>query len=79
MTRHTRAGAKSVVGALWEVSDSSAEALMANFYAHLGRGEDEASSLREAKLDYIQRAGDRAPGFWAAFTLIGDGSSQITF
>src|SRR5579863_3658396 len=48
--------------------------LMKDFYTHLARGEDEATSLRQAKLDCLQRLGDRPPVFWAAFTLVGDGS-----
>jgi len=73
------AGAKSVVGALWSVDDSATEALMKDFYAHLANGEDKASALRHAKLDYLQQMGDRPPVFWAAFTLVGDGSEPITF
>jgi CHAT domain-containing protein len=73
------AGAKSVVAALWGVDDSAAGALMKDFYTHLARGEDEATSLRQAKLDCLQRLGDRPPVFWAAFTLVGDGSGSITF
>jgi CHAT domain-containing protein len=73
------AGAKSVVGALWSVDDSATEALMKDFYAHLANGEDRASALRHAKLDYLQQMGDRPPVFWAGFTLVGDGSGAITF
>jgi CHAT domain-containing protein len=73
------AGAKSVVGALWNVDDSATEALMKDFYRHLASGEDKAFALRQAKLDYLERLGDRPPIFWAAFTLVGDGSSPIAF
>jgi len=73
------AGAKSVVGALWSVDDSATEALMKDFYRHLANGEDKASALRQAKLDYLGRLGDRPPIFWAAFTLVGDGAAPITF
>lgn len=73
------AGAKSVVGALWSVDDSSTEALMKEFYRHLAKREDKASALRQAKLDYLERLGDRPPVFWAAFTLVGDGSAPISF
>jgi CHAT domain-containing protein len=73
------AGAKSVVGALWDVDDSATDTLMRSFYAHLANGEDKASALRHAKLDYLERLGDRPPAYWAAFTLLGDGSSRITF
>jgi CHAT domain-containing protein len=73
------AGAKSVVGALWNVDDSATQALMKDFYTHLADGQDKASALRQAKLDYLQRLGDRPPVFWAAFTLVGDGSAPIIF
>jgi CHAT domain-containing protein len=52
---------------------------MKDFYTHLANGEDKASALRHAKLDYLQRWGDRPLTYWAAFTLVGDGSSTITF
>jgi CHAT domain-containing protein len=71
------AGAKSVVGALWNVDDSATDTLMKDFYAHLANGEDKASALRQAKFDYLQRLGDRPPAYWAAFTLVGDGSARI--
>jgi CHAT domain-containing protein len=73
------AGAKSVVGALWGVDDSATDTLMKGFYTHIAKGEDKASALRQAKLDYLQRLGDRPPAYWAAFTLVGDGSTPITF
>jgi len=73
------AGAKSVVGALWDVDDSATEALMKNFYRNLAQGEDKSTALRQAKLDYLQRLGDLPPSLWAAFTLVGDGSAPITF
>jgi CHAT domain-containing protein len=69
------AGAKSVVGALWDVDDSATEALMKDFYRHLAEGEDKSTALREAKLDYLKRWGDISPSFWAGFTLVGDGST----
>jgi CHAT domain-containing protein len=73
------AGAKSVVGALWNVDDSATDTLMRSFYTHLASGEDKASALRHAKRDYLERLGDRPPAYWAAFTLLGDGSLAITF
>jgi CHAT domain-containing protein len=61
------------------VDDSATQALMKDFYTHLADGQDKASALRQAKLDYLQRLGDRPPVFWAAFTLVGDGSAPIIF
>ena len=73
------AGAKSVVGALWEVEDSAAEALMKAFYIHLSQGQEKASALRQAKLDCLRRSANSSPVYWAPFTLIGDGSAPIVF
>ena len=72
-------GAKSVVGALWEVDDSATRSLMKNFYSHLAQGQDKASALRQAKLDYLRTSPNRSPALWAPFTLIGDGSAPIIF
>jgi len=73
------AGAKSVVGALWDVDDSATESLMKAFYSHLAQGQDKAFALRQAKLDYLQRSANSSPVCWAPFTLIGDGSAPIIF
>jgi len=73
------AGAKSVLGSLWDVDDSASLQLMKIFYMHLARGEDISSALRQAKLDYLEKVGDRAPAYWAAFVLVGDGSAPIRF
>jgi CHAT domain-containing protein len=72
------AGVKSVVAALWSVDDLSTGTLMKHFYAHLARKEDEASALRNAKLDLLNELGDRSPFYWAGFTLTGDGAKPIT-
>lgn len=73
------AGARSVVGSLWEVEDSATRIQMKQFYTHLAQGEDEAAALRQAKLDYLRLVGDRAPIYWAGFVLVGDGSAPIRF
>jgi len=73
------AGAKSVLGALWDVKDTAAMQFMTNFYTQLARGEDIASALRQAKLDYLENMGDPPPAYWAAFVLVGDGSAPIGF
>ena len=62
------AGAKSVLGALWEVDDSAARQFMTIFYTQLARREDEASALRQAKLEYLEKMGDRPPVYWAPFS-----------
>jgi CHAT domain-containing protein len=73
------AGAKSVVASVWSAEDSATEMLMKQFYTHLAEKEDKASALRHAKLDYLEKMGNRAPIFWAPFVLVGDGSAPISF
>jgi CHAT domain-containing protein len=82
------AGAHTVLGSLWGVSDESTADLMSRFYAYLKAGQSKDAALRAAQLDFIRAgrgsvgtAGRRTPegakGFshpfhWAAFTLTGD-------
>jgi CHAT domain-containing protein len=73
------AGAKSVVASVWSADDSSTQLLMKQFYTHLAEKEDKASALRHAKLDYLEKMGNRAPIYWAPFVLVGDGSSPVNF
>jgi CHAT domain-containing protein len=68
-----RAGARRVIAALWEVSDSSSTPqLMDELYQGLDRGEDPATALRNAKLSMI-RLGNHSvfvkPFYWAPFQL----------
>ena len=73
------AGARTVAASLWPVDDASTELLMKQFYTHLAQKEDEASALRQAKLDYIKSKGDKSPIFWGPFIVVGDASKPINF
>jgi CHAT domain-containing protein len=68
-----RAGARNVIGSLWEVSDTSSTArLMDVLYEGLGRGQDPAIALRGAKLFILKsNAGTvfHKPFYWAPFQL----------
>lgn len=65
-----RAGAHRVVGALWEVSDTSTPRLMDSFYGNLANGNSPESSLRIAKLDLIHsRSRFSLPFYWAVFQM----------
>jgi CHAT domain-containing protein/predicted negative regulator of RcsB-dependent stress response len=65
-----RAGAHNVIGALWEVSDTSTPELMDKLYDGLSRGEDPASALRAAKLSLLhQDSVYKKPRYWAPFQL----------
>lgn len=74
------AGAKGVVATSWSVDDKYTTALMERFYTHLAQNQDKGSALRQAKIDLLNKSGDRTvPFYWAGFTLVGEGSSPISF
>jgi CHAT domain-containing protein len=65
-----RAGAHSVVGALWEASDDSSPRLMDTLYQGLEDGQTPATALRHAKLGLLHSNGKfRLPFFWAPFQI----------
>ena len=65
-----RAGAHSVIGALWEVSDVSTPQLMDTLYGELLRGSPPDAALRSAKLAMLHGGGVfRKPLYWAPFQL----------
>ncbi len=65
-----RAGAHNVIGALWEVSDSSTPQLMDALYGGLEKGEPPQDALRAAKLSLLHSDGVyRKAFYWAPFQL----------
>ncbi len=65
-----RAGAHSVIGAMWEVSDVSTPQLMDTLYSRLLAGERPDAALRSAKLTLLHSDGVfRKPLYWASFQL----------
>jgi CHAT domain-containing protein len=65
-----RAGAHNVIGALWEVSDTSTPQLMDDLYTGLMRGDSPAVALRRAKLAMLHSDSVfRKPFYWAPFQL----------
>ncbi len=65
-----RAGAHSVIGALWEVSDDSTPRLMEALYRGINTGETPDVALRSAKLSLLHSPGKfRLPFYWAPFQL----------
>jgi CHAT domain-containing protein/Tfp pilus assembly protein PilF len=65
-----RAGAQSVIGALWEVSDDSSPRLMNTLYQGLEDGQTPAVALRVAKLTMLHSESRfRVPFFWAPFQI----------
>jgi CHAT domain-containing protein len=63
------AGVSTVVGSLWDVSDSSTKFLMTDFYENLQKNPDKAAALRQGMLATMKKYPH--PRDWAAFTLIG--------
>jgi CHAT domain-containing protein len=65
-----RAGAHSVIGALWEVSDVSTPLLMDELYRELETGNTPDAALRNAKLTLLRSSNAfRKPFYWAPFQL----------
>jgi CHAT domain-containing protein len=65
-----RAGAHAVIGALWEVNDTSTPQLMDALYRNLAQGEEPAEALRHAKLSLLRSKSPWAlPLFWAGFQI----------
>jgi CHAT domain-containing protein len=68
-----QAGARAVVAGLWDVSDVSAEPLMAKFYEGVNARRDPVTALREAKLSLLHGGPRFQKAFyWGAFqTYVG--------
>ncbi|HEX4950981.1 MAG TPA: CHAT domain-containing tetratricopeptide repeat protein [Blastocatellia bacterium] len=65
------AGSSRVMASLWSVQDKATADLMKRFYARLlGEGVSASEALRLAQLEMWKE--QRAPYYWAAFTLQGD-------
>ena len=64
-------GARSVLVALWAISDSATEQLMSRFYEHLVEGESASESLHQA-MKWMRKRKSTSVSEWASFTLIGD-------
>ena len=68
-----RAGARSVIASLWEVSDAhSTPQLIDGMYSGLDRGEDPATALRNAKLNLLKAESQSVfskPYYWAPFQI----------
>ena len=68
-------GARSVLVALWAISDKATQQLMCRFYKHLVRGESASESLHQA-MKWMRGNGFDMVWDWAPFMLIGD---NVTF
>jgi len=68
------AGVPSLIMSLWQVNDYATAMVMELFYANLARGLHKDEALRQAKLQYIDKAEGASvhPAFWSAFVQLGD-------
>ncbi|HEV2719371.1 MAG TPA: CHAT domain-containing protein, partial [Thermoanaerobaculia bacterium] len=73
------AGVPGVIGALWDIDDATAAALLVSFHRHYRLGSDAAKALREAQLELLHSSnpGERSGLSWAPFQAIGHASSPF--
>jgi len=64
------AGARSVLGSLWSISDEATAVFMKEFYSNLKKM-DKAEALRQAQVKMIQSKEYSNLFYWAAFNLTG--------
>ncbi|MCL1469868.1 CHAT domain-containing protein [Argonema antarcticum] len=68
-----RAGARSTLATLWQVSDESTATLMTKFYSELGKpGVTKSEALRLAQQTLLQDSRYRLPFYWAPYVLVGN-------
>jgi CHAT domain-containing protein len=68
-----RAGARSTLGTLWQVSDDSTIALMNQFYDELKQpGVSKAKALHRAQISLLQNTKYQNPYHWAPYILVGN-------
>lgn len=65
------AGAQSVMGTLWVISDDATVELMDSFYRAVAGGKPLDEALREAQLALKAKSSFADPYYWAAFQLLG--------
>jgi CHAT domain-containing protein len=64
------AGANSVLGSLWNISDKATAVLMKEFYTNI-TAFDKVEALRRAQIKMIQSSEYSHPFYWAAFNITG--------
>jgi CHAT domain-containing protein len=68
-----RAGARSTLATLWQVSDQSTALLIGQFYKELVDGKvSKAEALRRAQLSILKDNSYQVPYYWAPFVLVGN-------
>jgi CHAT domain-containing protein len=71
------AGCPSVIMSLWKIDEKTNAEITTSFYKYLAKGNDISSSLRAAKLDYLEKVeGTLAhPFYWSGLVLMGKNST----
>jgi CHAT domain-containing protein len=68
-----RAGARSTIASLWQVSDEATAKLMAQFYQELKSPNiSKVEALRQAQLKFLKDPQFNQPAYWSAFILVGN-------
>jgi CHAT domain-containing protein len=66
-----RAGARSVLGSLWTVSDEATREILVEFYRALAQpGTSKVDALQRAQRKLLSDPRFAHPYYWSAFTLI---------
>ena len=70
------AGARTIVGSLYEVPNAETRELLRPFYAGVAVGKGKLASLNAAKLEFIRHRREKIdaahPFYWASFVLVGE-------
>jgi CHAT domain-containing protein len=69
------AGVPAVVGALWDVDDTTTAELMTRFHERIARGDAAGAALRDVQRGMIDDR-NHHPADWAAFTVLGAGGTS---
>ena len=67
-----RAGAKTVIGGLWNVDDKPSAKIMNEFYTNLKQGMSKSEAMQKAKISHLKTGEKINPHFWSPFILIGN-------
>jgi CHAT domain-containing protein len=68
-----RAGARSTIGSLWQISDDATAVLMSDLYAKLAdRNVTRAEALRSSQLTLLKSDKFSHPYYWSPFILLGN-------
>ncbi|MEI6064447.1 MAG: CHAT domain-containing protein [Pseudanabaena sp. ELA748] len=68
-----RAGARSTIGSLWQISDDATSLLMSSLYSKLSdRNVTRAEALRSAQFTLLKNEQFNHPYYWSPFILLGN-------